>query len=62
LAFLDEVERIRYREMITDVLILNSVFFNMMHVDAKDAMHRRVIECGDTSAELGSEGLQDSAP
>jgi hypothetical protein len=38
LAFSDEVEtRIRYREMITDVLISNSVFFNMMHVDAKDA-------------------------
>jgi hypothetical protein len=29
LAFSDEVERIRYREMITDVLISNSVFFNM---------------------------------
>jgi hypothetical protein len=42
--------------MIMDVLILNSVFFNMMHVDAKDVMNRRVIERGDTSAELGSEG------
>jgi hypothetical protein len=42
LAFLDEVERIGYREMITDVLISNSVFFNMMHVDAKDATNRRV--------------------
>jgi hypothetical protein len=28
--------------MITDVLISNSVFFNMMHVDAKDATNRRV--------------------
>jgi hypothetical protein len=27
-----------------------------MHVDAKDATNRRVIECGDTSVELGSEG------
>jgi hypothetical protein len=49
LAFLDEVERIRYGEMISDVLISNFVFFNMMHVDAKDAANRRVIE-------LGSEG------
>jgi hypothetical protein len=62
LAFSDEVERIRYREMITDVLISNSVFFNMMHVDAKDATNRCVIERGDTSAdELGSEGPRFSA-
>jgi hypothetical protein len=61
LAFLDEVERIWYREMITDVLISNSVFFNMMHVDAKDATNRRVIESGDTSAELGSGGPRFSA-
>jgi hypothetical protein len=56
LAFSDEVERIWYGEMIFDVLISNFVFFNMMHVDAKDAANRRVIELGDTSAELGSEG------
>jgi hypothetical protein len=61
LAFSDEVKRIRYREMITDVLISNSVFFNMMHVDAKDATNRRVIEHGDTSVELGSEGPRFSA-
>jgi hypothetical protein len=61
LAFLDEVKRIRYREMIMDVLISNSVFFNMMHVDAKDVTHRHVIERGDTSAELGSEGPRFSA-
>jgi hypothetical protein len=62
LAFSDEVERIRYREMISDVLISNFVFFNMMHVDAKDAANtRRVIERGDTSVELGSEGPRFSA-
>jgi hypothetical protein len=61
LAFSDEVKRIWYREMIMDVLISNSVFFNMMHVDAKDATNRRVIERGDTSAELGSEGPRFSA-
>jgi hypothetical protein len=61
LAFLDEVERIWYREMISDVLISNFVFFNMMHVDAKDAANRCVIECGDTSVELGSEGPRFSA-
>jgi hypothetical protein len=56
LVFSDEVERIWYREMIMDVLISNSVFFNMMHADAKDATNRRVIERGDTLVELGSEG------
>jgi hypothetical protein len=61
LAFSDEVERIRYGEMISDVLISNFVFFNMMHVDAKDAANRCVIECRDTSAELGSEGPRFSA-
>jgi hypothetical protein len=61
LAFLDEVKRIRYREMISDVLISNFVLFNMMHVDAKDAANRRVIERGDTSAEPGSEGPRFSA-
>jgi hypothetical protein len=61
LAFSDEVERIRYAEMISDVLISNFVFFNMMHVDAKDVANRRVIERGDMSAELGSEGPRFSA-
>jgi hypothetical protein len=61
LAFSDKVKRIRYREMITDVLILDSVFFNMMHVYAKDATNRRVIERGDMLAELGSEGPRFSA-
>jgi hypothetical protein len=61
LAFSDEVERIQYREMILDVLISNFVFFNMMHVDAKDVANRHVIERGDTSAELGSEGPRFSA-
>jgi len=43
LAFANDVEWIWYREVVPNVFIPNSVFFDMVHVNANDATDGGVI-------------------
>jgi len=55
LAFANDVKWAWYREVVLKVFIPNLVFFDMVHVNANDAMDGGVIEGGDSLMEVNIE-------